>query len=138
MTPEIRFQALTVADADALEALADEVLACDVDVSVATGPESVSAAVRVNVPDSVGTTTVLGHVSMTRCTVLVNGTRGDGLRVGHDLRGAVAAAICDSECERRGPLSARVHALCQDTRGADARRRSERAALVATTAVDEP
>jgi alpha-D-ribose 1-methylphosphonate 5-triphosphate synthase subunit PhnG len=138
MTPEHRFEALAAADGRALETLADEILADGVDVSVAAGPESVSAPVRVGVPGSGDTTVVLGHVALTRCTVLVDGTRGDGLRVGYDLPGAVAAAICDAECERGGTLSARVHDLCRDAQGADARRRSERADLVAMTTLDEP
>ena len=93
---------------------------------------------RVGMPGSGDTTVVLGHVALTRCTVLVDGTRGDGLRVGYDLPGAVAAAICDAECERDGTLSARVHDLCRAAQCADARRRSERADLVAMTTLDEP
>ena len=84
------------------------------------------------------TTVVLGHVSLTRCTVMVGGTRGDGLRVGYDLPGAVAAAICDAECERDGELSRRVHDLCRAAQHADAQRRRQRAELVATTRLDEP
>jgi alpha-D-ribose 1-methylphosphonate 5-triphosphate synthase subunit PhnG len=137
MTAEHRFEALAKADAHALETLADEILAGGIDVSVAAGPESVSAPVRVGVPGSDGTTVVLGHVALTRCTVLVDGTRGDGLRVGYDLPGAVAAAICDAECERRGAFTARVHDVCRAAQHADARRRRERANLVAMTRLDE-
>lgn len=138
MTPEHRFEALAAADAHALETLADEILAGGVDVSVADGPESVSAPVRVGVPGSGDTTVVLGHVALTKCTVMVDGARGDGLRVGYDLPGAVAAAICDAECERGGTLSARVHDLCLAAQGAVAGLRSDRADLVAMTTVDEP
>jgi alpha-D-ribose 1-methylphosphonate 5-triphosphate synthase subunit PhnG len=137
MRAEHRFEALAMADASALEALADEILADGVDVSVAAGPESVSAPIRVGVPGS-DDTTVLGHVALTRCTVLVDGTRGDGVRVGYDLPGAVAAAICDAESERRGAHSNRVHDLCRDAQAADMRRRAERGELVATTTLDEP
>ena len=138
MRPEHRFEALANADAQALEALADDILASGVDVSVTTGPESVSAPVRVGVAGSDDTTVVLGHVALTRCTVLVDSTRGDGLRVGYDLPGAVAAAICDAECERRGALTARVHDLCRAAQHDDSRRRAERADLVAMTTLDEP
>lgn len=138
MNPEERLHALTAAEAGVLEALADEVLSLDVDVSVMAGPESVSAPVRVPVPGSGGTTVVLGHVSLTRCTVLLDGARGDGLRVGYDLRGAVAAAICDAECERAGPHSDRVTALCRAVQETEAGRRSERAALATMTALEEP
>jgi alpha-D-ribose 1-methylphosphonate 5-triphosphate synthase subunit PhnG len=119
-----------------LEALADEILACGVEVSVTAGPESVSAPVRVGVPGSCDTT-VLGHVALTRCTVLLGGTRGDGLRAGYDLAGAVAAAICDAESERRGAFSERVDELCHAAQLIDARRKAERADLVAMTTLDE-
>lgn len=138
MTPEDRFHALAVADADTLETLADEILAGGVDVAVTAGPESVSAPVRVGVPGSGDTTVVLGHVALTRCTVLVDGTRGDGIRPGYDLSGAVAAAICDAECERESLLSACVHDLCRDALDGHARRRRERADLVSMTTLDEP
>lgn len=137
MRPEERFEALAAADVDALEGLADEILADGVDVSVSAGPESVSAPVRVAVPGQGDTTVVLGHVALTRCTVLLDGVRGDGLRAGYDLPGAVAAAICDAECERYGTLSSRVHDLCRTTQGAAAQSRSDRADLVATTTLDE-
>jgi alpha-D-ribose 1-methylphosphonate 5-triphosphate synthase subunit PhnG len=136
MRAEPRFEALATADATALEALADEILACGVEVSVTAGPESVSAPVRVRVPGS-GDTTVLGHVALTRCTVLLGGTRGDGLRAGYDLPGAVAAAICDAESERRGAFSERVHELCRNAEHIDARRKAERADLVAMTTLEE-
>lgn len=137
MRAEPRFEALAMADASALEKLADEILACGVDVSVTAGPESVSAPVRVGVPGS-RDTTVLGHVALTRCTVLLDGTRGDGLRAGYDQPGAVAAAICDAESERRGAFSEQVHELCRTAQHLDARRRAERADLVAMTTLDEP
>lgn len=147
MRPEERFEALAATDTPALEALADEILACGVEVSVSAGPESVSAPVRVGVPGSNvagqpapgsgDTTVVLGHVALTRCTVLLDGTRGDGLRGGYDLPGAVAAAICDAECERDGALSVRVRELCRSAQRARARARVERADLVAMTTLDE-
>lgn len=137
MRPEERFEALAAADVDTLERLADEILACGIDVSIFAGPESVSAPVRVAVPGQADTTVVLGHVALTRCTVLLDGVRGDGLRTGYDLPGAVAAAICDAECERDGTLSPRVHDLCRTAQGAAAQSRSERANLVAATTLDE-
>ncbi|MGE2726909.1 phosphonate C-P lyase system protein PhnG [Mycolicibacterium pulveris] len=138
MRAQDRYEALAAGDAQALEALADEILAAGIEVSVTSGPESVSAPVRVNVSGSGDTTVVLGHVALTRCTVAVDGVRGDGLRVGHDLAGAVAAAICDAECERGGPFAARVQQLCRSAQHQHARRRSERADLVAMTTLDEP
>lgn len=138
MRAEQRYEALAMAEGRALEALADDILAEGGDVSVTAGPESVSAPVRVAVPDGPeATTVVLGHVALTRCTVLLDGTRGDGLRVGHDMPGAVAAAVCDAECERAGRLSTRVYDLCRVTQHADRQRRKQRAGLVAMTRLDE-
>ena len=138
MKQEDRFEALAVAEAGALERIADEILAVGVRVSVTAGPESVSAPVRVGVPGAGNTSVVLGHVALTRCPVMVNGVRGDGFRVGHDLTGAVAAAICDAECERDGSNSPRVQDLCRAAQASEAHRHTERAGLVAKTTLDEP
>ena len=138
MTPEQRYEALAAADARALEALADRILAAGVQVSVADGPESVSAPVRVCMPGCQGNTVVLGHVALTRCSVVVNGTRGDGIRPGCDFPGAVAAAVCDAESERGGALTTDVTELCRTTRRKVADRQSEWADLVAMTRLDVP
>jgi alpha-D-ribose 1-methylphosphonate 5-triphosphate synthase subunit PhnG len=138
MMAEQRFEALAGAEVGALEALADDILACGLEVSVTAGPESVSAPIRVAVPGSGATTVVLGHVSLTRCTITLAGTRGDGMRSGYDLVGAVAAAVCDAEYERRGPLAGRVRELCRAAEQARAREGGERAGLVAMTRLGEP
>lgn len=138
MKAERRFEALAGADVGALEALADDILAGGIEVSVTSGPESVSAPIRVPVPGSSDTTVVLGHVAITRCTVMLGGTRGDGMRSGYDLVGAVAAAVCDAEYERRGPLAERVHELCRAAEQARVHEGDERAALVAMTRLGEP
>jgi len=137
MRPELRFEALCDADIQALERLADEILATAVAVSVTAGPESVSAPVRVPVPGADDTTTVLGHVALTRATVELGGTRGDGVRAGYDPAGAVAAAICDAECERRGPHAPRVLELCRAALDARAERGRERAGLAAKTRLEQ-
>lgn len=133
MSPEERFSALADADRHTLEALADEILAMGSAVNVTAGPESVSAPIRVRVAGTEDTTTVLGHLAMTRCSILLGGHRGDGLRSGHDQTGAVAAAVCDAECERSGPLSERVLELCRTTELARARQRRRRNDVVAQT-----
>jgi alpha-D-ribose 1-methylphosphonate 5-triphosphate synthase subunit PhnG len=138
MMAEQRFEALAGAEVGALEALADDILGCGLEVSVTAGPESVSAPIRVAVPGSGATTVVLGHVSLTRCTITLAGTRGDGMRSGYDLVGAVAAAVCDAEYERRGPLAGRVRELCRAAEQARAREDGERAGLVAMTRLGEP
>jgi alpha-D-ribose 1-methylphosphonate 5-triphosphate synthase subunit PhnG len=130
-------EALAVADPVALEVLADDILAAGAVVSVTTGPESVTTPVRFPLPDSESATTVLGHVALTRCTVDMGGTRGDGIRGGYDMVGAVAAAICDAECERGGPLSARVVALCATAADELADRARARATLVAATRLEQ-
>jgi alpha-D-ribose 1-methylphosphonate 5-triphosphate synthase subunit PhnG len=137
MTVENRYEALAGADPGALEMLADEILVSGTPVSVTAGPESVSAPVRVTLPGAADTTVVLGHVALTRCTVLVGGTRGDGIRAGYDVVGAVAAAICDAECERGGKLAARVADLCGATNRRRVRNAGERARLVAMTRLDQ-
>lgn len=130
-------EALTDAAAEALERLADEILATGVSVSVTAGPESVSAPVRVPVPGADGTTVVLGHVALTRCTVVLGGARGDGVRAGYDPAGAVAAAVCDAECERIGPLTPHVEELCRLAQRAWSERGRERAQMVAMTRLDQ-
>jgi alpha-D-ribose 1-methylphosphonate 5-triphosphate synthase subunit PhnG len=137
MTAERRLEDLAAADVGALEHLADEILAEGTAVSVTSGPESVSAPIRIAVPGTDDTSVVLGHVALTRCSVEVGGIRGDGVRAGYDLVGAVAAAICDAECERAGPHSARVDELCRAAQQQRAHRARERADLVATTRLDE-
>lgn len=137
MTPESRMEALTDADSEALERLADDILATGVAVAVTVGPESVSAPVRVPVPGAGDTTVVLGHVALTRCTVELDGARGDGVRAGYDPAGAVAAAICDAECERAGPHTPHVEELCRAAHEAGAGRARERARLVASTRLEQ-
>ena len=102
MTPEERYEALSAAEGAALEHLADEVLAAGARVEVIAGPEVVTAPIRVPVPGTRSTTAVVGHAALTMCTVEIDGVRGDGCRSGHDLSGAVAAAVCDAEVERGG------------------------------------
>ncbi|CAA0123670.1 Uncharacterised protein [Mycolicibacterium vanbaalenii] len=136
MTPEQRYEALAAADAAALEELADRILAAGVSVSVTNGPESVSAPVRIPMPGDEGNTVVVGHLALTRCSIVVAGTPGDGMRPGCDFAGAVAAAVCDAESERDGALSADVIELCALTQRTVADRRRERADLVAMTKLD--
>lgn len=137
MRPESRFEALCAAEASALERLADEILATGVEVTVTSGPEAVSAPVRVSVPGATDTTTVLGHVALTRCTTELAGVRGDGIRAGYDPAGAVAAAICDAECERGGPYAQRVEDLCRTAADEGTERGRARAELVARTRLED-
>ncbi|MGV0744816.1 phosphonate C-P lyase system protein PhnG [Mycolicibacterium sp. XJ870] len=137
MRAEQRYEALACADAGQLELLADDILALGPSIAVTAGPESFSAPIRVAVPGSADSTVALGHVALTRCTVDLAGTRGDGVRPGYDLTGAVAAAVCDAEAHRGGPLAARVDQLCVAAEQDRATRAAERATLVASTTMDK-
>lgn len=132
-----RYSYLGAADAETLTALADEILASDVDVQVVSGPEAVSTPLRYPLAGTQSSTTVLGHVVLTSCTVTLADHRGDGIRSGRDLEGAVAAAICDAEVERHGPLTTRVHELCERTRQALQAAATSRADTVEATRIGE-
>lgn len=134
---EERYSLLGAADTDALTGLADKVLATGIDVEVVTGPEAVSTPLRYPLAGTQSSTTVLGHVVLTRCTVTLAEYRGDGIRSGRDLEGAVAAAICDAEVERNGPFTAEVHQLCERTRHALQDAATSRAHTVEATRIGE-
>lgn len=135
MSPEQRFEGLAIADDIELKQLADLVLSAAVEVEVIEGPETVSAALRVPVPGTGSTTSVIGHVALTRCQVELGGVRGDGCREGHDLTGAVAAAVCDAEAERNGPNANAVRDLAQRSLAARHATWAERAGMVEMTRV---
>lgn len=68
----------------------------------------------------------LADVLVTRSEVVHRGAQGWAMRMGEDRAGALAAAICDAECEADGPARARVDTLCRSTASRLAReRRSE-------------
>lgn len=136
MTPEERYEALAVADRPDLEELADAILATGVPVEVTAGPEVVTAPVRLGVPGTRSTSTVVGQVGLTTCTVEVVGVRGDGCRAGHDLSGAVAAALCDAEVGRGGPLADAVLDLASRALARRSALWAERARRVELTRVE--
>lgn len=109
MGPERRLEGLASTDPSALEHLADRVLET-VEAQVLDGPQVVTAPVRLPVPGT-PSTFVAGRAVLTRCTVVLDGVRGDGIVQGRELHGALAAAVCDAEAERRGPLAGAVAAL---------------------------
>ncbi|UNK47826.1 phosphonate C-P lyase system protein PhnG [Arthrobacter sulfonylureivorans] len=133
MNPEQRFESLAVAGLAELERLADRILATGVEVRVVAGPEAASAPVQFPVPGTADTTAVLGHVALSTCTVELSGVRGDGVRDGRDLTGAVAAAVCDAEAERGGPFAGDVDALCAAALHCQVEDAKNRAGLVAAT-----
>lgn len=135
MTPEERYEALSEAEGAALEHLADDVLAAGARIEVISGPEVVTAPIRVPVPGTRSTTAVVGHAALTMCTVELDGVRGDGCRPGHDLSGAVAAAVCDAEVERHGPRADAVVGLVHRSTAQRRDRWAERAHHVDLTRV---
>ena len=90
---EERYSYLAAADAEQLTTLADEILATHVEIEVINGPETSSSPMRYPLAGTQTSTVVLGHVVLTTCTVALDQHRGDGIRTGRDLEGAVAAAI---------------------------------------------
>jgi alpha-D-ribose 1-methylphosphonate 5-triphosphate synthase subunit PhnG len=135
MTPEDRYEALADAPGHRIEALADRILATGVEMEVLRGPEVATAPVRLPVPGTASTTAVVGHAALTTCAVLLAGARGDSCRAGRDLRGALAAALCDAEAERRGPLAADVQSIALQAinqRAATLRSRARDVALTRT------
>ena len=135
MTPERRCEALGEAPEPLLERLADTILE-SAPVQVVAGPEVASAAVRLPVPGT-GSTFVVGHVVVTTCQVELEGTRGDGMVQGRALRAALAAAICDAEAERGGPMTEAVEALVEDVERDRGERLAEEARAVAATRLDD-
>lgn len=109
-----RYEALAQAPCAELVELADRILAAGVPVELTNGPSVASAPLRFPVPG--GGTVVVGHVALTRCEVALGAVRGDGIRRGRDLEGAIAAAICDAEVERDGPFAEAVGVLAGATR----------------------
>lgn len=135
MTPEEVFERLTAADGAELESLADAILAAGTPVRVVAGPEVVTAPIRMPTPGG-DSTAVIGHVSLSTCTVELDGTRGDACRRGRDLRGAVAAAVCDAEVERRGPAAAAILALADRAAARQLASSAARAGVVEQTRTD--
>jgi alpha-D-ribose 1-methylphosphonate 5-triphosphate synthase subunit PhnG len=137
MTPEERYGALAAADRDALLALADEILAAAPGpVSVIEAPTAGIAALRLPAP--AGGSFVVGHVVLTTGAVTLNGQRGDGIRPGRDPQGALAAAVCDAECERHGPRAVSVDALVARTCDAQREVAAATARLVEATRLGAP
>ncbi|HTE61180.1 MAG TPA: phosphonate C-P lyase system protein PhnG [Solirubrobacteraceae bacterium] len=135
MTPERRFEALGRAPAQARERLADRILRSAA-VEIVAGPEVATASVRLPVPGT-GSTFVAGRVVLTTCRVLLDGTRGDAAVQGRELCGALAAAICDAEAERGGPLAEEVDDLVLAAEKARADGLRDEARAVALTRLDD-
>lgn len=134
ITSEERYEAFSFADGDELERIADLVLVT-AKVRVTGGPEVATAPLRVGVPGT-DATAVIGHAALTTCNVVVDGVRGDGCRPGRDLRGALAAAVCDAEAERGGRHAGAIDALVRDVLAARLVAAGARARAVELTRID--
>jgi alpha-D-ribose 1-methylphosphonate 5-triphosphate synthase subunit PhnG len=138
-TEEHRYEALAAASAGELETLADRILvgaaSAQVEVAVLHGPEVRLGTLRFPVPGTAPATAVIGHLALTTCTVRIGGHRGDGCRSGRELPAAVAAAICDAEVARNGPLAGEVLALCAAQRRKEAQARRDLAAALELTRI---
>lgn len=146
---ERRYEALAAAPGPELEALADRILAGlpDGGVEVLAGPEVGAGPVRLAVPGTAAGTVVVGQLAVTRATVSLAGgvgppgadrVRGDGLRPGRDLTGALAAAVCDAEAGRGGPLAPAVEHLVAGVLLDRAEARRREAEIVAATRLAGP
>lgn len=134
MSPEARFEALGMCDPGELEALADKLLE-EVLAEVLAGPEVAVAPVRVPGAEGEGSV-VVARLPVTRCTVSVEGTRGDAIVAGRSPRGALAAALLDAEAERRGPLAGEVDRLCRSALERRRGRLAREAEGVASTRIE--
>jgi alpha-D-ribose 1-methylphosphonate 5-triphosphate synthase subunit PhnG len=109
-----RCELLAATDLDPLLQVADRCLAGADQPQPIVGPEVGSVVMTVREPVE-ATRFHLGDVLVTRFEVLHREHRGWAMRPGDDRAGAVAAAICDAECEADGPGRAEVEALCDRT-----------------------
>ncbi|MGH2962587.1 MAG: phosphonate C-P lyase system protein PhnG [Solirubrobacterales bacterium] len=109
MSPEERMEALAMCHPEELEALADKLLR-DANVEVVSGPEVAVAPLRVPAAEGEGSV-VLARVPVTRCTLLLDGVRGDAIVPGRSVRAALAAAVLDAEAERGGAWVGAVNAI---------------------------
>jgi len=117
----------------ALEMLADRVLA-DARIAVVAGPQVGVAPLRLPAPAG-GGSTVVGRVVLTTCEVAVEGCRGDGVVSGRRPRAALAVAICDAECERRGAGATEVERSARRALDAERTKRAVEGASIARTRV---
>jgi alpha-D-ribose 1-methylphosphonate 5-triphosphate synthase subunit PhnG len=134
-TAEARYEALASAPEEPLRNLADTILAAERLIEVLAGPEVVALPLRWRRGDD---SHVVGHAVVTRCSIALGGVRGDGIRPGRALEAAVAAAVCDAEAERGGPLQTSVAELVADARHRTAARAAREAEIVRTTTLGQP
>ncbi len=134
LTREERSELLALAGGDPLRSLADAVLATCPPPVVLDGPTVGTAPCIVREPVQ-SIRFALIDVLVTRAEVELEGSRGWAMRLGDDRLATLAAAVCDAEVERHGPLAGDVLALCALTAHDDAERRSRQWAELNPTIV---
>lgn len=110
----VRASLLAIAERDRLIEIATMCRA-DADPPIVLAPaESGTVVLQVREPVA-GERFHLGEVMVSRAEVSFRGALGWCMRLGHDPEAALAAAVCDAECEAHGPHAAAIEALCHDT-----------------------
>lgn len=104
-------EALALAPDSALCDLAESIVAAAASVVVLDGPTVGTARLDVREPVE-ATRFGLIEVLLTRAEVQLDGTHGWAMRLGDDSVSTLAAALCDAEVQRGGPLATDVRALC--------------------------
>lgn len=119
---EERAELLALATHRDVVELADRCIAAASGTRVVTGPSVGTVPLCVREP-VLSERFIVADVLATVAEVEHRGRRGWAMRLGDDLAGTVAAAICDAEAESGGGLAADVERLCWAT----ARRRAAEA-----------
>lgn len=110
----VRTSLLAIAERDQLLELAAACLAAGLEPIVLTPAEAGTVMLQVREPIA-GERFHLGEVLVSRAEVSFRGALGWCMRLGHDPEAALAAAICDAECEAGGPQATAIETLCRDT-----------------------
>ncbi len=111
---ERRCELLAAADHQELLAVADSCLEDQPAPDIILAPQVGSVVLTVREPVE-ATRFHLGDVLVTRAEIEHRGQRGWAMKMGDDVPGALAAAICAAEAQAGGPAADRVDALCADT-----------------------
>lgn len=114
-TREARTELLCSAEREAIIAIADDILAGDVAMTVTRRPESGGVVAQVREPIA-RQRFLLADVLVTQAEVMLDGHAGWAMRMGEDREATLAQAVCDAEVERSGPATERVLALATSTR----------------------
>ena len=133
MDRETRLEAISLADMDALEALADQVLQT-LDVEVARGPAVGLLMVRAEEP-SERTQFNFTEVTVSEAEVTANGVRGYAMVMGRQPAKALAGAILDVAAELDHEQRPAIEATLEHYLARESERKAAMLARVAPTRV---